>query len=322
MLEMNKIKEIKPLIIGIGVAGKRHLEAQLNLGFITGVYTTNPQTVKSLRKQKEIIVFENLEDGLDWANLVHVCTPDDTHSEFVAKAIKKGKTVICEKSFTTSFKDALFLQNLAHKHDIKVFVGQNYRLTPTFVEIRKRVLNGQLGIISQIETTYFHDRNDYQKRYQGKNFLYTGGSHAVDLASWIVGERIVSVQVFSENELKYNIEVEFSTGLKGNIKLDANSPRSLSGTDLIIQGERGRLVSYNKSDKLLFFGYGNEKNQTMILPNTKSFTIPSEIKIIDDYLLGKTTSYSPLPEINEAVYLIKILDTIKQAIFSGKNEKV
>src|SRR3989338_6778578 len=271
MLEMNKIKEIKPLIIGIGVAVKRHLEAQLNLGFITGVYTTNPQTVKSLRKQKEIIVFENLEDGLDWANLVHVCTPDDTHSEFVAKAIKKGKTVICEKSFTTSFKDALFLQNLAHKHDIKVFVGQNYRLTPTFVEIRKRVLNGQLGIISQIETTYFHDRNDYQKRYQGKNFLYTGGSHAVDLASWIVG---------------------------------------------------GRLVSYNKSDKLLFFGYGNEKNQTMILPNTKSFTIPSEIKIIDDYLLGKTTSYSPLPEINEAVYLIKILDTIKQAIFSGKNEKV
>jgi len=319
---MNKIKQIKPLVIGIGVAGRRHLEAQLNLGFKTGVYTTNPQTAKSLRKQKDIIVFGNLEEGLDWANLIHVCTPDDKHSEFVAKALKKRKTVLCEKSFTTNLKDALFLQDLAQRQGVEIFVGQNYRLTPTFAEIRKRVLSGQLGVISQIESTYFHDRNDYQNRYHDKNFLYTGGSHAVDLASWIVDEKIVSVQVSSENELNYNIEVKFSSGLKGNIKLDANSPRSLSGTDLIIHGERGKLVSHNKSDKLSFFGYGNEKTQTIVLPNTKSFTIPIEVKIIDEYLLGKATSYSPLPEIKEAVYLIKVLDTIKKATFSGKSERV
>src|SRR3989344_3914855 len=121
---MNKIKQIKPLVIGIGVAGRRHLEAQLNLGFKTGVYTTNPQTAKSLR---------------------------------------------------TNLKDALFLQDLAQRQGVEIFVGQNYRLTPTFAEIRKRVLSGQLGVISQIESTYFHDRNDYQNRYHDKNFLYTGG---------------------------------------------------------------------------------------------------------------------------------------------------
>ena len=116
-----------------------------------------------------------------------------------AKALKKRKTVLCEKSFTTNLKDALFLQDLAQRQGVEIFVGQNYRLTPTFAEIRKRVLSGQLGVISQIESTYFHDRNDYQNRYHDKNFLYTGGSHAVDLASWIVDEKIVNVQVSSEN---------------------------------------------------------------------------------------------------------------------------
>ncbi len=70
------VKKIKPLVAGIGVAGRRHLEAQLNLGIKTGIYTTNPQTAKSLRKQNNIIVFDNLENGIDWANLVYICTPD------------------------------------------------------------------------------------------------------------------------------------------------------------------------------------------------------------------------------------------------------
>ncbi|TSC87778.1 MAG: oxidoreductase family protein [Microgenomates group bacterium Gr01-1014_7] len=316
------IKKIRPLVIGIGVAGRRHLEAQLNLGIKTGIYTTNPQTAKSLRAQNNIIVFDNFEDGLDWSNLVHVCTPDDKHTEFVAKALKKRKVVLCEKSFTTNLSDALYLQKLAHQYDVVIIVGQNYRLTPTFAETRKRVLEGQLGTITQIETTYFHDRNDYQRRYSDRNFLYIGGSHALDLACWIAGEQVVSIKASSENKLNYQIIVKFSSGLKGDIKLDASSPRSISGTDLIVYGEKGKLVSHNKLDKLLFYKKGAKLPQSILLPNTKTFTIPQEVKIVDDYLLGKVTSHWPLPAVDEAVNLIKVLDAIKKAISSGKSEKV
>ena len=315
-------KQIRPLVIGIGTSGRRHLDAQLNLGNKTGIYTTNPQTAKSLRKQKNIIIFENLEDGMGWANLVHVCTPDDKHTESVAKALKKGKTVLCEKPFTTILKEALFLQNLASKYGINVFVGQNYRLTPTFVEIRKKVLEGQLGIISHIKTTYFHDREDFQRRYKGKYFLYTGGSHAVDLACWIANKQIVSVRAYSENNLKFHITIQFTSGLKGDVELDASLPRPISGTDLIVDGERGKLTSHNKLDKLFFSKYEDKKNQSILLPNSKTFTIPLEIKIVNDYLLGKTVSHWPLPDVKEAVDLIKILEAAKKSIASDRNEKV
>ena len=93
-----KLKIIKPLVVGIGVAGRRHLDAQLALWIQTGVYTTNPGTINLLKRQKNVIVFDNLNNAIDWSNLVHVCTPDDKHTEFVALALKKKKTVLCEKS--------------------------------------------------------------------------------------------------------------------------------------------------------------------------------------------------------------------------------
>lgn len=314
MTDINQYKNIKPLIIGIGIAGRRHLEAQLNLGIKTGVYTTNPQTAKSLRGQNNVTIFNNLEEGLDWSNLVHVCTPDDKHTEFVAMAIKKGKAVLCEKSFTTNLQDALKLQKLAHKCNCLLIVGQNYRLTPTFVETRKRVLEGQIGTITHIETTYYHDKNEYQQRYQDKFFLYIGGSHAVDLACWVIGEQIISVQAVSENELNYQITVKFSSGLLGYIILDASSPQPRNGSDLIVEGDKGKLVSHNKLDKLLFYERGNRKPQSIQFPNTRTYTIALEVKIIDDYLLGRRNSYWPIPNVDEAINTIKILDTVEKTV--------
>lgn len=316
---ISKYKTIKPLIIGIGVAGKRHMEAQLKLGLKTGAYTTNPQTAKSLRKQKNVIVFDNLEEGINWSNLVHVCTPDDKHTEFVALALKKRKAVLCEKSFTTNLKDALYLQDLVHQDNATLIVGQNYRLTPTFLETRKRVLDGELGTITHIETTYFHDRSDYQRRrYSDQYFLYIAGSHAVDLACWIVDKPVLSIQATSPNPLTYKIILKFASGVLGYIQLDASSPRPFNGTDLKVYGEKGRLVSHNKIDKLFYYKKGDKKTQSIPLPNISTFTIPLEVKIVDDYLSGKTSSYWPLPKVDEAVNTIRILDTVQKASFSDR----
>lgn len=322
---LNKFENIKPLVIGIGVSGRRHLEAQLNLGIKTGVYNINPQKTNPLRKQKNIIVFDNLEDGLSWSNLVHVCTPDDKHTEYVAQALKKGKAVLCEKSFTTNLSDALYLQDLAHKYDSTLIVGQNYRLTPTFLETRKRIVEGTLGIITGIETTYLHDVTEYQQRRplrKNQDFLYIGGSHAVDLVSWVINQQIVSVLATSVNELSYKITVKFASGLLGRIKLDASSPRPINGTDLIVDGESGKLVSHNKLDRLLFYKKGNKKPQSIKLPNSRTFTTAIEVKIVDDYLLGKIDSYWPLPNVDEAVNTIKILRVIQRVVLSGRTEPV
>lgn len=320
---MKKIKNIRPLIIGIGTAGRRHLEAQLSLGFKTGVYTRSPETARSLRENTNVILFDNLDDAIDWSNLVHVCTPDDKHTEFVAQAVKNGKAVLCEKSFTTRLDDALYLQKLAREYDSLLIIGQNYRLTPSFEEIKKRVSAGELGTIRKIETTYLHDKNQYKKRKplrKNEDFLYIGGSHAVDLACWITEDKAVSViaTLDGSDPKTYEIVLKFASGLSAYIKLDAASPRPYNGSDLIVSGTKGRMESNNKIDNLCIYNKELKKIQVLVFPNTKTYTTASEVNIINNYLSGKSDSYSPLPDVDEAVNIIRILDAIEKSAVSKR----
>lgn len=328
-----KYKNIKPLVIGMGLAGSRHLQAQLDLRIETGVYTFNPDKAKSLAKQSGIIVFDNLQKAIDWSNLVHVCTPDDKHTKYVALAIEKGKTVLCEKSFTTNLQDALILQDLAHKYNSTLIVGQNYRLTPTFLETRKLVLENGIGTVTGVETSYLHDMTDYRLETKTRNtqdFLYVGGSHAVDLACWVTNQQVVSVQANVGAKIKddytcqerYQIILKFASGILGHVSLDASSARLVHGSDVIVEGEKGRLASHNKIDNLFLYKNGDKESASISLPNNLTFTIAQEIKIIDDFLDGKTNSYWPLPEVDEAVNIIRVLDAIQKAVSSGRSELI
>ena len=50
----NKYKNIKPLVIGVGLAGKRHLNTQINLGIKTGVYKNSPEAIKNMENNDDI----------------------------------------------------------------------------------------------------------------------------------------------------------------------------------------------------------------------------------------------------------------------------
>lgn len=327
----HKFKNIKPLVIGMGLAGNRHLKAQLDLGIETGVYNISPQKINHLKKQANVIVFDNLQDAISWSSLVHVCTPDNTHAEYIALALKNGKAVLSEKPLTTNLQDALNLQVLSHEHSSTLIIGHNYRLTPTFMETKKRILEGDIGTITAIETTYLHDMTAYRLGTKARNmqdFLYVGGSHAVDLACWVMNEKVVSVQAAVGNKIRpeydcqerYQIILHFASGILGHITLDASSPRPNNGSDLIVNGENGQLANHIRSNKLMFYKKGDKKPEFIILPNTQTRTTALEVKILDDYLAGNSTSYLPLPNVDEAIHVIKILHAIQKAVTSGKTE--
>lgn len=329
----NKHIEIKPLVIGLGLAGKRHLKAQLDLGNITGIYSKTPEKLKLFKKNPRVIVFHDIEDAMNWSNLVHVCTPDDMHSKYCALAMKKGKTILCEKPFTTTLKEAKDLQAMSQKHKSTIIVGQNYRLTPTFREIKKLISNKKLGEITSIETTYIHNMTKYRLGSKWRNmqdFLYVGGSHAIDLAYWLMNEKVVSVQaavgkkIRSEyySEERYEIILHFSSGVLGHVLLNSNAATAVHGSSVFVEGEKGYLSSHLKLNKLTVYKRGDKKPDSILLPNFQTKTIPLEVKIVNDYVSGKTSTYQPLPGIDEAVHVIQVLNAIQKATVSGKREVI
>lgn len=328
-----KYKIIKPLVIGLGLAGNRHLKAQLDLGIKTGVYNINPQKIYHLKKKANILVFDNLQDAISWSNLVHVCTPDNKHAEYIGLALKNKKAVLSEKPLTTSLHEAINLQKLSHIYNSPLFVGHNYRLTPSFLETKKIIEKKAIGHITTIQTTYLHDMTKYRLETKWRNiqdFLYVGGSHAVDLACWTINDKVVRVQATMGKKIRleyncqerYQIILHFASGILGHIQLDASSARYVNGTDLIVNGGSGQLTSHNKLNQLIYYKIGEKKPEIIKLPNIKTLTTALEVKIIDDYLSGNTTSHWPLPNVDEAMHTMKVLDAVQKAVLSGKSEFV
>lgn len=267
---VNSYEIIRPLIIGVGSSGKRHLDTQIGQGFETGAIDINPDAVQRLKSNSTVIVFEDLDKAIGWANLVHVCTPDDKHTESVAKALRQRKAVLCEKPFTTKLQDALDLQRLAHEYETHLFIGHNYRLTPSFLETRRIVLEGQLGTITSVGTTYLHDMTEYQKITpwrENQDVLYGAGSHAVDLAMWVINEQVTTVQAMTGKKIRpennmpetYSINLSFMSGALGHVRLDASLARPYHRTDVVVDGSIGQLVSHNKVDRLAFYKRGKKR---------------------------------------------------------------
>lgn len=114
----------------------------------------------------------NLEEGLDWATQISICTPDDRHTEIAIAAAEQELHILCEKPLTapgvdrSAILDALAIQQAVHKvredgSDIHFLVGTSYRLSPAFRYVREMYLAGQLGNVTRAYASYMHDMGEF-----------------------------------------------------------------------------------------------------------------------------------------------------------------
>lgn len=134
--------------------------------------------------------------------VVHVCTPNHSHSEFVEMALAAGKHVICEKPLAMTVDDAARLTDMARLRQVVAAVPFAYSYEPMVVEARERTLRGQLGHVHLIHGSYLQDwllfpsdgnwRVDPGQGGASRAFADIG-SHWCHLAEWITGQRIAEL---------------------------------------------------------------------------------------------------------------------------------
>jgi predicted dehydrogenase len=96
-------------IAGSGYAAKFHYEALLRLHSvevnITGAYSPTAERLEQFTGPRNLMALKNLDELIDNADVLHVCTPPSTHEPIVIAALKKDRYVIVEKPFTGYFGD-------------------------------------------------------------------------------------------------------------------------------------------------------------------------------------------------------------------------
>jgi predicted dehydrogenase len=130
-------------------------------------------------------------------HLVDVSTPGDSHAEIAIAAARAGKAVLCEKPLANTLKDAKAMLAAVQRAGVVHMVCHNYRRVPAVQLAQKLIEQGRLGEIRHFRGTYLQDWIvdpsfplvwRLRKERAGSGALGDLGSHAVDLARFLVGE--------------------------------------------------------------------------------------------------------------------------------------
>ena len=145
------MKKLKLGVIGTGRIGKVHIATlvqsvpQAEIVAIADVNITGAQEVA---KSFGIgIVYSNYQDVINHPDVeaVVICSPTDTHAQYIVEIARAGKHIFCEKPVDLSLE---VIQNaLAEvtKAGVKLMVGFNRRFDPNFAKIKQLVETGKIG---------------------------------------------------------------------------------------------------------------------------------------------------------------------------------
>ncbi|GGP11273.1 Gfo/Idh/MocA family protein [Oceanobacillus neutriphilus] len=139
-------------------------------------------------------VYNNYKQLLQDASIdvVHVCTPNNSHAEISIAALEAGKHVMCEKPMAKTSKEAKSMVEAAERTGRKLTIGYNNRFRTDSQYLHKVSRRGDLGEV------YFAKAHAIRRRAvptwgvfldeekQGGGPLIDIGTHALDLTLWMM----------------------------------------------------------------------------------------------------------------------------------------
>ncbi len=179
-LRNRKQKIVRVGIIGTGRIAPRFLK---ETSFVSGIEVTtayNPEkkSAKFFEKKYQIPVWTNrFEEFLKETDAVYVASPNETHSEYVRKAMLAGKHVLCEKPMTFTYAEAVELYELAKKQKVTLMEGIRTAYLPGFQQLLSVARNGTIGEICDVEASFTRLANPASRemtdhRYSGAFLEY------------------------------------------------------------------------------------------------------------------------------------------------------
>jgi predicted dehydrogenase len=187
-------------VIGAGTMGRLYVDAfgQDRLAELVAVCDLDEVRARGLQSDFGVpSVFSSPEAMLDQGDLdaVVVATPDFLHREPVIAALEHGCHVLCEKPLSMDPDDGRAIVDAVEKSGKKLMVNFGNRHRPQIRRVKQLIDRGQLGSVQHVYVRLNEKRTKraalaWAARSSPLWFL---GSHALDVARWLVGSEISDV---------------------------------------------------------------------------------------------------------------------------------
>jgi UDP-2-acetamido-3-amino-2,3-dideoxy-glucuronate N-acetyltransferase len=228
-------------VVGCGAWGKNLVRNFAELGALSAVCDTDPQTTQALANQYGVCAFTEEEvfshpalDAIVIASLARL------HARQGEQALKAGKHVYIEKPIALSVDDAQTLCSLAKTHNRVLMVGHILNYHPAFISLKD--LLPELGPLKHI----YANRLGLGRFRDQESVLWDLASHDISLILALAQDKPQNVsaigQAFLTAEKPANalLTLTFSSGLTAHVHASWLSP--FKEQKLVVIGEKAIAV--------------------------------------------------------------------------------
>lgn len=245
------MKTIRAGIAGVGRIGKIHLENILQkFPDVHIALVADPsEEAEDYVRGKDLKYSKDYTDiiGNKEIDVVIICSPTDTHADFVIRAAISGKHIFCEKPLDLSLERVKKVLEVVKRSDIKLMLGFNRRFDPNFLKVKEIAESGKLGAL-QLLKIISRDPGPPPISYvkiSGGLFMDMA-IHDFDMARYIMNKEVV--EVYSKGA----VLVDKAIGDAGDIDTALTTLVFEDGTMANIDNSRKAVYGYDQ--RLEVFG--------------------------------------------------------------------
>jgi predicted dehydrogenase len=183
-----------------------------------------------------------------------VSVPTELHLAVTQELAAGGVSMLIEKPLAATTEAARQIVDLCHRSGVLAAVGHVERFNPALQELRRRLLEGQIGRLFTASTIR---TGPFPARVQDVGVVKDLATHDIDLVSWLSDSKIATLAAQTqhlsgrEHEDLVLVVGALESGAAFSIVVDWVSPTKVRRTRVL--GERGMLEADTLTGDLFFY---------------------------------------------------------------------
>ena len=245
-------------VVGLGMMGRNHLRVWEGIDGVevVAVADPDPDALAQATTGREVRGYEDAERMFaeEQLDLVSVVAPTSLHLPVTLAALRAGANVLVEKPIASTREEAVEMIAAAEAAGRMLTVGHIERFNPAIRELRRRLAEGELGRIFQINATRL---GPFPARIRDVGVVVDLAPHDLDVMRYLIGSEPIRLygeterRIHTEHEDLFNGIMKFANGVIG--VLDINWLTPTKKRTLTVTGERGMYVVDYITQDLVFY---------------------------------------------------------------------
>lgn len=201
--QTNTGRKLGIALVGLGSYAKNQLAVALEKTddcYLAGIVTGTPAKAEEWSRkynipQKNIYNYQNFDEIANnkEIDIVYVVLPNSMHHEYVLRAAKAGKHVMCEKPMSVSVKEAEEMVAACKKANVQLGIGYRLHFEPFNLEAKRIGQQKVFGDVRFLQTNFGFSIGD-PTQWRLKHALAGGGPlmdvgiYCVQASRYVTGE--------------------------------------------------------------------------------------------------------------------------------------